>query len=249
MISSIIVDDEEKSRITLKRLIDMHCKDVQVLELCDSVNAAIKAIDKHQPQVVFLDVEMPFDDGFTLLEKIKDPTFKVIFTTAYDHYAIKAIKYSAMDYLLKPIDGEELKSAIEKLETLTEKPGDKLKQFENLLYNIKSKSAIIAIPTFEGLQMVNADDIIKCTADDTYTDISFVGGKRLTVSKLLKEFEELLEDYNFFRVHNSSLVNLKHVTKYVKGDGGYVVMSDGESCEVSRRKKNELLTKLTLVQV
>jgi two-component system LytT family response regulator len=249
MINAIIVDDEVKSRETLNNLVTRHCPKVKVLTLCDSVESAVKAIEDTKPHLVFLDIEMPFHSGFNLLERIKNPDFEVIFTTAYDHYAIKAIKFSAMDYLLKPIDVDELKAAVNKLEEPRNDVGNGLKKFELLLSNVKGKSAKIAIPTFDGLQMINADDIIKCIADESYTHIHLTGGKKLLVSKLLKEYEELLDGYNFFRVHNSSLINLKHVVKYIKGDGGYVTMSDNSNVEVSRRKKNELLTRLSLVQV
>jgi two-component system LytT family response regulator len=249
MINAIIVDDEEKSRATLHKLVSNHCPKVQIVELCDSVETAMKAIEKHNPHIVFLDIEMPFHSGFNLLERIKDPEFEVIFTTAYDHYAIKAIKFSAMDYLLKPIDVDELKEAVGRIDDKKNKPHDGYKKFELLLSNIKGKSVKIAVPTFDGLQMISADDIIKCVADESYTHITLMSKQKITVSKLLKEYEELLSDHNFFRIHNSSLINLKHVTKYIKGDGGYVVMCDGEQCEVSRRKKTELLNKLTLVQM
>jgi two-component system LytT family response regulator len=251
MIKALIVDDEEKSRITLKSIMNANCPTVQVVELCDSVDAALKAIETHKPDLIFLDIEMPFKNGFSLLEKVKDPEFEVIFTTAYNDYAIKAIKFSALDYLLKPIEVDELKAAIAKFERMEKTPDTKLKSdaIEMLLANLKGKSAKIAVPTFDGLQMLSAEDIIKCVANESYTQIYLVGGQKIMVSRLLKEYEELLENYNFFRIHNSSLINLKHVTKYVKGEGGYVVMSDGESCEVSRRKKNELLAKLALVQI
>lgn len=251
MIKALIVDDEEKSRITLKNLIAMYCPNIEVIELCDSVNSALKAIDKQMPDLIFLDVEMPFHNGFTLLEKIKNPSFDVVFTTAYDHYAIKAIKYSALDYLLKPIDSDDLKAAVDKIEINKSNSLSSSSNFEVLLSNIKVKgtNAKIAVPTFEGLQMISASDIIKCTADESYTHISLTNNTKITVSRILKEYEELLSDLNFFRVHNSCLINLAHVTKYIKGDGGYVVMCDGESVEVSRRKKNELLSKLAMVQL
>ncbi|MDO8999209.1 MAG: LytTR family DNA-binding domain-containing protein [Bacteroidota bacterium] len=251
MIKALIVDDEEKSRVTLNSLLTMYCPTVEVIDLCDSVNSALISIANQKPDLVFLDVEMPFHNGFTLLEKIKNPKFEVIFTTAYDHYAIKAIKYSALDYLLKPIDSDDLKAAIAKVEGYKPSSAISDSKFELLLSNLKVKgnNAKIAVPTFEGLQMVNAADIIKCSADESYTHITLINNTKITVSRLLKEYEELLSDLNFFRVHNSSLINLAHVTKYIKGEGGYVVMSDGSSVEVSRRKKNELLSKLSLVQM
>ncbi|MFL5751903.1 MAG: LytR/AlgR family response regulator transcription factor, partial [Bacteroidia bacterium] len=196
-------------------------------------------------------IEMPFHNGFTLLERLRNPRFEVIFTTAYDHYAIKAIKFSALDYLLKPVDTDELVTAVEKIHEKRISAQTHLPDFELLLSNLKlkGKAARIAVPTFEGLQMINADDIVRCAADESYTQISLSNGTRLMVSRILKEYEELLSDLNFFRVHNSTLINLTHVVKYIKGDGGYVLMSDGESVEVSRRKKNELLSKLTMIQI
>jgi two-component system, LytTR family, response regulator len=251
MIKAIIVDDERKSRITLANLIETYCPAVRVMELCDSVNTAEKAIKKSGPDLVFLDVEMPFENGFALLEKIRDPRFHVIFTTAYDHYAIKAIKYSALDYLLKPIDPDELIVAIDKMEEKKSDTSRQISNFELLLSNLKVKGnqVKIGIPTFEGLRMVSAEEIIRCVADESYTEIILSNGNKLIVSRILKEYEDLLSDLNFFRVHNSCLINLTHVAKYVKGDGGYVIMTNGESVEVARRKKNELLNKLTKIQL
>jgi two-component system, LytTR family, response regulator len=251
VIKAIIVDDEAKSRSTLQSLVERHCPNVSVMDMADSVASALSSIEQHQPQLLFLDIEMPHGSGFTLLEKIKNPSFHVIFTTAYDHYAIKAIKFSALDYLLKPVDVDELTAAVNKIEEKQKSEKKQLPDFELLLSNLKTKgaSAKIAIPTFEGLQMVDAKDIIKCTAAESYTHITLMNGTRITVSRILKEYEELLSDLNFFRVHNSCLVNLAHVVKYIKGEGGYVIMSDGESVEVSRRKKNELLSRLSRVDL
>jgi two-component system LytT family response regulator len=247
VIKAIIVDDEKKSRATLLNLLNDYCPMVKVTDSCDSVDSAISAIERKTPDVVFLDIEMPLHNGFNLLERVKDPEFAVVFVTAYNEYAIQAIKLNAMDYLLKPVDVTELMLAVEKIKK--REKAVPAPDYTALIEMLKSKSAKIAVPTFEGLQMVNAGDIIKCVADDTYTVLHLVNGKKLMVSKLLKEYEELLEPFNFFRIHNSYLINLVHVTKYVKGDGGYVIMSDGESCEVSRRKKNELLSKLSLIQI
>jgi two-component system, LytTR family, response regulator len=251
MINAIIVDDEETSRMTLSKLVEMHCPGVMITALCDSVPGAKKAIEKLKPDLVFLDVEMPFQNGFTLLEEIKSPCFRVVFTTAYNHYAIKAIKYSALDYLLKPIDTDELVSAIDKIKQQKQSNALPIRDFEILLSNLQAKGmdVKIAVPAFDGLQMINTKDIIKCTAHESYTGILLESRTELVVSKILKECEELLSGLNFFRVHNSCLINLSHVVKYIKGDGGYVIMSNGDSVEVSRRKKNELLNKLARVQV
>ena len=247
MVKAIIVDDELKSRLTLQKMINIHCPGVVILELTDSVATAAVAIEQHQPDLVFLDIEMPFENGFMLFERIPKPDFKVIFTTAYDHYAIKAIKLSALDYLLKPVDADDLIAAVSKIH-----PQNHLQsKIEALLSNLKPKtnSAKIAVPTFNGLQMLNTGDIVKCKADESYTQISLANGSKLMVSRLLKEFEDLLTDLNFFRVHHSYLINLSHVVNYVKGNGGHVIMSDGESVEVSRRKKTELLGRLTRIPI
>lgn len=250
MIRAILVDDEEKSRNTLKALLEKNCPDVEICDLAESVDEALVSIKKHQPDLIFLDIEMPHGSGFTLLEKLINPDFDVIFTTAYNDYAIKAIKFSALDYLLKPIDVDDLIKAVNKVKN---KPGNQksIPDFELLLSNLKLKSgsAKIAVPTFDGLQMIDAKNIIKCIADESYTHIFLVDGSKIVVSRILKEYEELLSDLNFFRVHNSCLINLAHVTKYIKGDGGYVIMSDTKTVEVSRRKKAELLIRLALVQL
>ncbi|MEO6305878.1 MAG: LytTR family DNA-binding domain-containing protein, partial [Bacteroidia bacterium] len=210
----------------------------------------IENIEKLKPKLVFLDIEMPFNNGFVLLEKIKDPAFEVIFTTAYNNYALQAIKASALDYLLKPIDVDELKFAVSKIGNRTTVVKTNT-DFETLLSNLKIKSthAKIAIPTFEGLQMISVNNIVKCTADESYTHITLTNNTKITVSRILKEYDDMLSDMNFFRVHNSCLINLTHVNKYIKGDGGYVIMSDGSSVEVSRRKKTDLLTRLSRVQM
>lgn len=250
MIKAIIVDDEVKSRNTLKTLIEKYCPSVEICDLAESVDDALGLIKKHQPKLIFLDIEMPHGSGFTLLEKIKHPDFEVIFTTAYDDYAIKAIKFSALDYLLKPVDVDDLVKAVNKVNNKKNKENSSL-DFELLLSNLKLKSgpAKIAVPTFDGLQMIDAKNIIKCIADESYTHIFLADGSKIMVSRILKEYEELLSDLNFLRVHNSCLINLAHVTKYIKGDGGSVIMSDGKTVEVSRRKKAELLERLAIVHI
>jgi two-component system, LytTR family, response regulator len=251
MIKSIIVDDEEKSRITLGKLLALHCPSVEILTTCESVASAVKAIEAHSPELVFLDIEMPFENGFRLIDKIPNPTFEIIFITAYDEFAIRAIRYSALDYILKPVDVDELKAAVSKAEKKLSESSTETQNYQLLLsaLRFRSRAGKIAVPTFDGLQMVKADEIIKCIADESYTHIFLADGSKMTVSRILKEFEDLLGELNFFRVHNSSLVNLAHVKKYIKGEGGYLLMSDGETVEVSRRKKQELLNRLAMVNL
>ncbi|MCW3077326.1 MAG: response regulator transcription factor [Bacteroidetes bacterium] len=244
MIKAIIVDDEEKCRITLKRQIQEHCPAVSIEALCDSALSAEKALIKYNPDLVFLDIEMPFKDGFSFLEKHNNASFRVIFTTAYNHYAIKAIRFAALDYLLKPIDADELILAVGRFK----KEIRNEQSLELLLANIKSNSSSrLGIPTLEGLQMVEVKTISKCVAYDCYTELILNNGKQMVASRLLKDFEEILSEYNFLRIHHSYIINLNEVNRYVKGEGGYVVMNDGSTCEVSRRKKAELMRKLVQV--
>lgn len=243
---AILVDDENGSRESLAILLEKYCPKVQVLAKADTMTSALTAIQKYEPDLVFLDIEMPNGSGFDLLEKIKDIDFDVVFITAYDHYAIKAIKFSAVDYLLKPVDPEDLIQAVKRVEEkhLSKKAlGDK---YNVLLSNIKSETKLkkVAIPDGDGLIFVSLTDIIRCDSDGNYTYFILTNGKKIMSSRTLGEYEEMFEGENFFRVHRSHLVNLDHVKKYIKGEGGYVVLSDNSQVEVSRRKKIEFLEKL-----
>lgn len=243
---AILVDDENGSRESLALLLEKYCPEVQVLAKADSMTSALTAIQKYEPELVFLDIEMPNGSGFDLLEKIKDIDFDVVFITAYDHYAIRAIKFSAVDYLLKPVDPEDLKHAVKRVEEkrLSKKSlGDK---YKTLLSNVKSETKLkkVAIPDGDGLVFINLTDIIRCDSDGNYTYFVLNNGKKIMSSRTLGEYEEMFEGEHFFRVHRSHLVNLDHVKKYIKGEGGYVVLSDNSQVEVSRRKKIEFLEKL-----
>ncbi|MFI5188532.1 MAG: LytR/AlgR family response regulator transcription factor, partial [Chitinophagales bacterium] len=203
------------------------------------------AIRQHLPDLVFLDVEMPKMNGFEMLEQLSVVDFDIIFTTSYDQYALKAIRFSAIDYLLKPVDEEELRNAIQKIIRRSQKPI--AQQLEILMQKIHYPStpvSKIAMPTMEGLQMIQVDSIINCKSDSNYTILHLKDKKKQVVSTTLKEIEELLEDHSFVRVHRCYLVNLNEVEKYIKGEGGYLVMSDGSTIDVSRSKKETLLKKL-----
>lgn len=245
MINCIIVDDELKSRESLKILLEDFCTNVSVLALCQSVAEAIEAIQKHKPDVVFLDIQLQRETGFDLLTKIPEINFEVIFTTAYSEYAIKAFKFSAIDYLLKPIDIEELKRAVSKVE---KRKGDTItSRLQELMNNLKSNSSEnykLALPTADGLVFIKMQDILYCEASSNYTDITLSDGKKYVVSRTLREYEELLEGHNFYRIHNSYLINLNAIKKYVRGDGGYVVMSNDKSLDVSKRKKDGFLSRI-----
>lgn len=240
-LKTIIVEDEARGRNALKAMLS-HVSDVKLIGEASNVDEAIKLIDGSEPDLVLLDIEMPFKNGFDLLAAIPNRRFDVIFTTAYDSYAIKAFKFSAIDYLLKPIDPEELKSAIEK--TATKRQNDIHQpqlQINNLLENLKSmnkQNFKLSLPTFEGSLFIPIDDIIRCESDANYTRFHIRNEQKpIMVSKTLKDYDELLTDYGFCRVHHSHLINLKFIKKYIKGEGGIVVMLDGAEVEVSRRKK------------
>ena len=245
MITAIIVDDEPYSCESLATLLERYCPNVKLLDICYSAADALKAIDEQVPTLIFLDIEMPGMNGFEMLQKLPSINFSIIFTTSYDQYAIKAIRFSALDYLLKPIDREELRLAVQKAihkshETFPQ-------QIEMLLHKLQHPfSAInkIAIPTMEGLRMIPINSIISCASSSNYTILSLKNKEKITATKTLKEIEELSEDFCFLRVHHSFIVNINEIEKYVKGDGGYLIMSDGSNIDVSRSKKELLLKKL-----
>jgi two-component system LytT family response regulator len=243
MIRAILIDDEEHCLYTLNMLLSEYCPKVQVMASCISVIQALEQIDKIKPDLIFLDIEMPFMNGFELLEKIKPVSFSVIFTTSYHQYAIRAIQYSALDYLLKPIDPKGLVSAIHRVEQQKVKPS--VEQFQILMDQIAQREkrfSKIAIPTTEGFELIPADQVVHCKADDNFT-IVYLKNKSMKIAcRSLKEMEEQLTDFdNFIRVHNSHMVNMNEVSKYVRGEGGYLVMSDGSTINVSRTRKEALL--------
>ncbi len=243
MIKAILVDDEIHCLDTLNMLVNDYCTEVQVMEQCVSAKKGLEAIEKIKPDLVFLDIEMPVMNGFELLEQFKQIPFSVIFTTSYDQYAIKAIRFSALDYLLKPIDPKELVSAVKKVQEQRDLP--MAEQFQMLLKQIKDKDHHfnkIAVPTIEGFELIPADQVIRCEADDNYTHLFLKNKNKITACRTLKEMQEQLHDFPFFvRVHHSYLVNLNEVTKYIRGEGGYLVMSDGSNVNVSRSRKDSLM--------
>lgn len=242
MLTAIIIDDESSSRHTLQKKIADYCSGITIIGECENAAEGIRMIEEKHPDIVFLDVQMPRMNGFTMLHQLKNRNFEIIFTTAYDHYAIQAIRVSALDYLVKPIEVDELKIAVEKAKEkrrrLTINPG-----IETLLHNFLDQTQIqrIAIPSMEGLQFVEINDIIYLEAISNYTVIYLQSSPKLTISKTLKDFEELLPGQLFLRIHHSHLINKKHIQKYIKGDGGQVLMSNGQLLDVARRKKEEFM--------
>ena len=246
MINAILVDDEEPCLDSLNLLLDNYCPDVHVAGRYNSGKAALDAIGQLRPDLVFLDIEMPRMNGFELLGQFKQISFSFIFTTGYDQYAIKAFHYSALDYLLKPIDPMDLIAAVNKLRSRRSLPS--MEQFQMLMDHIQHKEssfAKIAIPIIEGYELIPADQVIRCEADDNYTHFFLKNKKKITACRTLKEITQQLEPFtSFIRVHNSHIVNLNEVTKYIRGEGGYLIMNDGSTVNVSRGRKDLLLTKL-----
>ena len=247
MIKTIIIDDELNSREALQSLVQSYCPDLLVVDSVASVEEGLQAIKKNKPDLVFLDIEMPDKSGFDLLSQLDEIDFEVIITTGYEQYAVQAFKTVALDYLLKPIDINELELAVAKV--LEKRKKRKVnKNFDVFIQNWKSGgNEQIALASSEGFVFVKVKDIIYCKGDGAYTYFYIKDNPRITVSKNLKEFEELLKGKSFFRVHKSYLINLNEMKKYVRGDGGYVVMSNGDNVDVSKRKKESFLSNLSKV--
>ena len=247
MIRAIIVEDEEKARGNLIQILSEYCKDVELVDSQDNVQDGIKSIREHKPDLVFLDVHMQAETGFDLLEQVGKVDFEVIFTTAHNEYAVKAFKFSAIDYLLKPVDIDELVNAVQKVGEKIDEDATK-ERYQLIVENLKDQKSRfnkIALPTTDGLIFVQVSNIIRCESEDNYTHFFLADGERILVSKTIKYFEELLTDQDFFRIHQSHLININHIKEYHKGEGGYAIMSDDSSVIVSRRKKEAFLAKLS----
>jgi two-component system LytT family response regulator len=245
MIKTIIVDDEQHCIDRLNMLLtQIQQKEIEVVAAAQTVEQGIKLIGKHQPQLVFLDVQIGLKTGFDLLRALPSAGFDVIFTTAHDRYALQAFKFCAIDYLLKPVDVDDLSAALSKIKTKYTSGGIG-EQIAELLKDIGHKPRKIGIPTINGIVFIPIASIIRCQADGNYTEICMQNHQKMTASKTLKDFEEMLSDHNFFRVHNANLVNLDFVKSYNKGKGGYLVLEDDTTIEVSSRRKDDLLKKLS----
>lgn len=242
MLKAILIDDEENSLSALKEKLQAHCPQIHIAALCSNAETGAAAIDSLHPDIVFLDIEMPVTNGFVMLQRLQYKNFELIFTTAYDHYAVKAIRYSALDYLVKPVEVDELKAAVLKAEEKRSRsyPNPQIELLLEQLVNKKQSYSRIAIPTTEGLQFLKVEDIIYLEASVNYTHI-YSGAKKYTVSRTMKEYEELLPSSVFLRIHNSYIINKNFVEKYIRGEGGQVMLSNGVTLDVAKRKKSEFL--------
>ncbi|HVV56607.1 MAG TPA: LytTR family DNA-binding domain-containing protein [Mucilaginibacter sp.] len=247
MIKAVIIDDEQHCTDRLASLLDRYCRQSISLEgSYGSVEEGLQGIAETQPDLVFLDIQLGELTGFDLLGRLPEIGFEVIFTTAYDSYAIKAFKFSAVDYLLKPIDPDDLLQAVGKLQKVMY-THELSAKFDTLLHNLKNGSGVskrITIPTAKGLVFVPVSDIVRCEADINYTTVYLKDKQQIVVAKTLKEFEEMLSEHNFFRVHNSHLISLDHIKSYQKGKGGYVILDDNTPIEVSTRRKDLFLKRM-----
>ena len=243
MITCILIDDERNALEMMEWLLKTYCPQVRILDMCSSAEAGIEAINKKRPDVVFLDIEMPRMNGFDMLEQFEKPFFDVVFCTAYDQFAIKAFHYSALNYLLKPIDPDDLINTIKRIEEKKSVPTKE--QLALLLQSMqqspKATPQRIALSSGDGLIFIPTNDIVYCEAESNYTTVVLVGGKKVVVSKVLKEIDEALSGPDFFRVHSSFLINLNHIKKFVRVDGGYIVMDNDATINISRSRRQEFM--------
>ena len=238
---AIIIDDEKKGREILKSLIETYCKEVEIIVQACNAEEGYELIQKHEPDVVFLDVEMPSGDGFSLLERFDEITFQIVFTTAFDDYAIKAIKFHALDYLLKPIDIDELRVAVENVKKALQEERGTNNRYMEMLQSRKENTGKLALPIKDGIVYLSISEIIRVESDGAYSIFYTDCGKKHLSSKNLGEYEDILPGFGFFRVHRSHIVNVKKIKKFIRSDGNFIEMEDGSRVEIARRKKDEFL--------
>lgn len=247
MIKTLIVDDETSNRENLQQLLQVYAPDIQICALSESVDDALQAIILHRPQLVFLDIQLHGKSGFDLLKQLGDINFEIIFVTAYDQYGIQAIKFAALDYLLKPIDIDELKQAVDKaLKAIQQKnKNERLNHLLDYLKNDKKAPARIALPMFSETRYVNIPDILRCEADNTYTKFVITGGEYILVSKTLKEYADMLTGHGFIRAHQSHLVNMSYIKSWLREDGGSLLLIDNTKIPVSKLNREKVKAALS----
>jgi two-component system LytT family response regulator len=242
VLRTIIIDDEAHQRLTIEKMVKYYCPAVEIVAQAAGVKSGVEAIRKYKPDLILLDIKMDDGTGFDLLEQIQPIDFKVIFITAYDQYAVKAFKFSALDYLLKPLDPDELVLAVEKALKTVQK--DFLTQLENLRDHLslenKSHKKII-IKTFDNIHLVPVDEILYCESDGSYTTVHILNQEKIIVSAYLKDYEEMLSDSGFFRVHKSYLINLGFIRRFEKAEGGYIILEGDVKIPVASRKREQLM--------
>lgn len=244
---TILIDDEPRGISSLQKLLQLNCPEVNVIDTSSNVDEAIEKIRSQKPDLIFLDISMPVKNGFDLLKELKDLSFEVIFVTAHNQFMIEAFHFSAIDYLLKPVEDEVLVDAVRRAKKrMEEKSGNK--HIETFLYNVQQKHSHkdmkLCLPSLKGFQVVELNDILYAESSGNYTNFYFTDQNTVCTSKPLHEYEELLSDVGFVRIHKSCIVNLLHVKEYIRGEGGSVILSNGTTVEVSRRKKDVFLNRM-----
>jgi two-component system LytT family response regulator len=243
MMKAVLIDDEKNALEMLEWQLHTYCPQVEIVATCNSADKGITAIRQYQPQLVFLDIEMPKKNGFEVLQQFPDPLFDVIFTTAYNQFALKAFRFAALDYLLKPIDADDLVTAVKRYEK-KKLQNNFSEQLDILIQQYKQPNAVpdkVSFSTQQAVHFIKPETILYCESDSNYTTLHFIGNTKMVVSKTLKEVEEMLIHYNFLRIHHSFIINLKEVSRYVKTDGGAIEMSNGVQLPISRQKKDEVI--------
>lgn len=240
LIQAVLVDDESNSLEALSILLEKYCPTVEIIGTAQSVEEAVETIDEKEPELVFLDIALPDGQGFEVLEQVNHKNFEVIFTTAYDQYALTAFEFSALDYILKPINAEKLQQSVARFEEIKGEK-DYTGRVSVLKDRLKSINERIILSSMDGFEVYKIADIIRCEANGSYTTFFIKGGIKVVTSKTLNNFEKLLADQPFARVHSKHLVNLEYIKKYISGRGGYVVFEDGSQVDVSERKKKEFI--------
>lgn len=243
MIRTIVVDDEKRVAKTIANLIEGNCSGFSVIGIANSVKQGVELVNKHKPDLVTLDINLPDGSGFDLLQKVKDIDFRLVFITAYQEHALKAIKFSAIDYILKPIDEQELTDALKKVKALHNKENNKviLDAFLSGLNGIPKDQKKIILKTSDDIHLIHINDIIRLESEGSYTSFFLKDNKHLLVSKNLKEYEEMLSDFGFFRAHHSHLINTDFIDRFHKANGGIICMTDKSEIPVSVRKREKLL--------
>lgn len=240
---AVLIDDEKNALEMLEWQLKEYCPQVEVVAICNNADKGIAAIRQYKPQLVFLDIEMPKKNGFEVLQQFPEPFFDTIFTTAYNQFALKAFRFAALDYLLKPIDADDLIGAVQRYERKKIHHNFK-EQLDILMQQFKNPSVLpekISFATQQAIHFIKPETIVYCESDSNYTSLYFLDKTKMVVSKTLKDVEEQLAHYHFFRIHHSYIINLKQVSRYIKADGGTVEMSDGASLPISRQRKEELI--------
>ena len=242
-LKSIIVEDEAASRETLANYLLKYCPDIELVAEAESVKEGLEVIKNHQPDIVFLDVEMPYGNGFDLLDQVEEIDFATVFVTAFSNYAIKALNLSASYYILKPIDIDELIAAVEKIKE--EKKNNNHSFYSKILaenlHTLNKQEHKIVLPLLNGFEVIRVKDVIRIQANDNFSDFHLADGSKKVICRTLKHYEELLSDFDFLRVHKSHLVNLQYVQRYIKGKGGQIIMTDKSEVEVSQNRKKDFL--------